>query len=411
MAGWGWLWYCVGMEQLDGLFTRETLLERGRRLAGALGVRHGGFDTALIAGRITQYWLTGTMQDALAVLLPDGCVHLFVRKSYDRARLESPLDTVHPITGYRDLAGLVPASLGRTCIETEIMPLAMLERIKKYHTITEILPMDRDIAAVRAVKEPGELALIRESARRHNTLLTDIVPGLMHEGISEADLAAETYAAMVKLGHQGVSRFSMFQLELVAGQIGFGENSLYPTNFDGPGGMRGIHPGAPVLGSRERTLAKGDLVFVDVGFGYNGYHSDKTQVYSFGSPCDSLAAQTHRACREVMKKASGLLAPGVSAASVYNEALAGLSPLLSKHFMGYGTGAVKFLGHGLGLQIDEQPVITAANETVLAPGMVIALEPKCGIEGMGMVGVEETWEITADGAVCLTGGDTDILTV
>lgn len=399
------------MESSDGIFSLDVFAQRAQRLAGALGGRHGGFDTALITGRVNQYWLTGTMQDALCALLPDGTVHLFVRKSYERAREESPLPNIHPITGYRDLAAVLPANLGRTCLETEIIPLAMLERIKKYHTMPELLPLDRDISALRAVKESGELALIRESGKRHNTLLTQAVPALLREGMTEAELTAQIYSAMVELGHHGVSRFSMFQMELVVGQVGFGTNSLYPTNFDGPGGMRGLHPAVPILGSRERTLKKGDLVFVDVGFGYLGYHSDKTQVYSFGAPVDLHAAQVHGACREVMKKAVERLCPGVRASTVYNEARSSLSPLLSSHFMGFGSGAVKFLGHGVGLEIDEQPVIMAVNETPLEQGMVIALEPKCGVEGIGMVGVEETWEITADGAVCLTGGDADIMMV
>ncbi len=93
---------------------------------------------------------------------------------------------------------------------------------------------------------------------------------------------AELYAAQVKHGHQGVGRFSMFQIEMGVGQIGFGESSIYPTNFDGPGGAYGMCPAVPFIGSRERKLKKGDLVFIDIAYGINGYHSDKTQVYVFG---------------------------------------------------------------------------------------------------------------------------------
>lgn len=400
-----------GMDTRDGIFSLDVFVKRARKLADTLNSRFTGFDTAFITSRVNQYWLTGTMQDALCVLLPDGSVHLFVRKSYDRACKESPLPHIYPITSYRDLGLVLPANLGRTCIQTEVMPLAMLERIKKYHRVQDILAMDREISALRAIKESQELALIRESGWRHNTLLTEVVPTLLRDGISEAELTARIYASMVALGHHGVSRVSMFQIELVVGQVGFGTNSLYPTNFDGPGGMQGLHPAVPVLGSRERSLKKGDLVFVDVAFGYLGYHSDKTQVYSFGAPPDLHAAQVHGACRTVMKKAVERLCPGVRASTVYNEARSQLSPLLTSHFMGYGSGSVKFLGHGLGLEIDEQPVIMAVNETALEAGMVIALEPKCGVEGVGMVGVEETWEITPDGAVCLTGGDADIMVV
>ena len=76
----------------------------------------------------------------------------------------------------------------------------------------------------------------------------------------------------------------MFNVDIAVGQLGFGDNSIYPTSFDGPGGCLGIGPAAPVLGSRDRKLRKGDLVFVDIGFAVDGYHTDKTMVYMFGRP-------------------------------------------------------------------------------------------------------------------------------
>jgi Xaa-Pro aminopeptidase len=260
---------------------------------------------------------------------------------------------------------------------------------------------------MRAVKDAGEISLIEESGRLHRELLETTVPGLLREGMSEVDLVGDVYSAMLRAGHHGVSRFAMFQMEMVVGQLGFGEDSIYPTNFDGPGGMLGLHPSVPALGSRDRRLRKGDMVFVDVGHGVLGYHSDKTQVYSFGAEPTAIAKETHEACRAVLRKALGLLKPGVPACEVYEEAMSGLPPCLSRNFMGYGE-SVKFLGHGVGLHIDEAPVIMAGNKAPLREGMVVALEPKCGIEGVGMVGVEETYLIEATGPRCLTGGDQDI---
>jgi Xaa-Pro dipeptidase len=391
-----------------GLASRERLESRIAALARALAELPGGFDTALIAGRINQYYLTGTMQDGIFALRADGSYRFFVRKSYERAGMESPLDRIVRMAGYRDMLAELPEDLGRTYIDTEVMPLAMLERIRKYLKPGIVLSLDRVLSGMRAVKDPDEIALIEESGRRHNELMERVVPALLREGMSEAELAADVYAAMVKAGHHGLTRFSMFQMEMVAGQIGFGENSLYPTNFDGPGGMRGLHPAVPILGSRDRLLKRGDIVFADIGHGYLGYHSDKTQVYSFGAEPPAAAIEAHEACRGVLRKALGLIRPGASASAVYRDAVAGRPACLSRHFMGYGETGVKFLGHGIGLHIDEQPVITAANETALREGMVIALEPKCGVEGVGMVGVEESYVIEKTGPRCVTGGDKPI---
>ena len=399
------------MEQPTGLFSRKRFEERIARLARALSALPGGFDTALIVGRINQYYLTGTMQDGVFVLRSDGSHTLYVRKSYERAREESPLHNIIEMMSYRDMLSGLPEHLGVTYIDTEVMPLAMLERMRKYFHWSEILSLDRPMADLRAVKDSDELALLEEAGLRHQALLECTVPALLKEGMSEADLAADIYAAMVKGGHHGLTRFAMFQAEMVAGQISLGENSLYPTNFNGPDGARGLHPASPVLGSRDRFLGRGDLVFVDVGYGFLGYHSDKTQVYCFGADPPERAIEIHEACRAVLHKAAGLIRPGVTAAEVYDNALADRPAVLSKHFMGYGNSSVRFLGHGIGLQIDESPVITTTNKTPLEQGMVIALEPKCGVEGVGLVGVEESYAIGPDGPRCLTGGDKPIIRV
>ncbi len=399
------------MKGLTGRASKERLENRIERLTKTLSGLPGGFDTALIVGRINQYYLTGTMQDGVLALRSDGSYRFYVRKSHERAVMESPLDCIVKMASYRDMLSGLPEDLGRTYIDTEVMPLSMLERIRKHLKPREVVSLDRFFLGIRAVKDNDEIALIEESGRRHRDLMERVIPSLLREGMSEAELAAEVYAAMVKAGHHGMTRFSMFQMEIVVGQIGFGENSLYPTNFDGPGGMRGIHPAAPVLGSHERLLKRGDIVFADVGYGFRGYHSDKTQVYCFGAEPPARAIEIHEACRGVLKKAIGIIKPGTLASEVYKGALADLPPCLSKHFMGYGDSGVKFLGHGIGLQIDEQPVIMAANETPLLEGMVIALEPKCGVEGLGMVGVEESYVIEGSGPRCVTGGDNSIMRI
>jgi Xaa-Pro dipeptidase len=398
------------MSTYEGLSAKATLEKRIALLVRALSGAEGGFDTALVVGRVNQYYLTGTMQNGVLALRGDGSYRFFVRKSFERARAESPLEGIVRMDGYRDMLSELPSDLGRTYIETEVMPLAMLERIRKYLKPSEILPLDQVLLAQRAVKDPDEVSLIEESGRLHGKLLETTVPSLLREGMSEVDLAAEMYSAMLKAGHHGLSRFSMFQMEMVIGQVGFGEDSLYPTNFDGPGGMLGMHPAVPILGSRERRLRKGDIVFADVGHGVLGYHSDKTQVYCFGAKPPAAAVQAHEACRAVLKKALGLLKPGVTAGEVYDQAMSDLPDCLSRNFMGYKE-SVKFLGHGVGLHIDEAPIIMSNNKAPLLENMVIALEPKCGIEGVGMVGVEETYLVTASGPKCLTGGDRGIVVV
>jgi Xaa-Pro aminopeptidase len=376
---------------------KQEILNRIESLYNALNA-HGDWGAAFIVDKVNQYYFTGTMQDGVFILKRDGGYAYCVRNSYERAKAESPLENIYPMTSYKNAAEIIGGDVNIALIESEVMPLAMLERLKKYFKIAEVKPLDRFILNIRAVKSPYELSCMEESGRQHKILLEEVVPALLKEGMSETDLTAEMYSEMIKLGYHGVSRFSMFQTECVIGQLGFGENSLYPTNFDGPGGMKGMCAAVPIIGDRERVLNKGDLVFVDVGYGVNGYHTDRTQVYFYGANPPDEVVKAHRECMRVQKEIAAKLKPGAVPSEIYSKA-------------GFINRNVRFLGHGVGLYIDEYPVITSGFDAPLKENMTIAIEPKKGIDGVGVVGVEDTYVVTKNGGKCLTGGERDIFSV
>ncbi|MDR0980646.1 MAG: Xaa-Pro peptidase family protein [Methanocalculaceae archaeon] len=378
-------------------------------LFSALDTSDASWDTALVFGRVNLYYLTGTIQDGVLVLRRDGDVQFFVRRSFERAREESPLDAVYPMKSYRDMQDFLPADLGRTFIETDQVPVAMLDRLQKYFRLDAVLALDPVMLNIRAVKSPYELAFQKKAGRDHDVLLMEVVPEILREGMSEAQLFGELYRAMMDMNHQGVVRFAGFETEMQIGQAGFGTTTLVPTCFDGPGGMMGASAAIPSVGGRDRILAKGDMVFVDIGYGYCGYHTDKTQVYSFGGKLPEHALSLHEECIEVQKKAADLLAEGNIPSEIYADVLAGLSPVLAENFMGYGSRRVSFLGHGIGLVVNEWPVIARGFDSPLVENMVIALEPKAGVTGVGTVGVEDTYVVGRSGGECITGGGRPVL--
>ena len=175
--------------------------------------------------------------------------------------------------------------------------------------------------------------------------------------------------------------------------------------------MLGASAIVPSVGSRDRLLAKGDLVFVDIGYGYNGYHTDKTQVYSFQGKLPDHALKLHEECIAVQRKAASLLAAGNIPSEIYAEILNSISPELSENFMGYKSRRVSFLGHGIGLVVNEWPVIALGFDSSLTENMVIALEPKAGVAGVGTVGVEDTYVVGRSGGECITGGGRSVLEI
>ncbi len=371
------------------------------------------WELAAFFGRVNQYYFTGTMQDGMLLIPRDDEAVFCVRRSFERAGDESFFPNIRPIKGFRDAVPAVPAAAARQVIhlEIELVPLALAQRFRKHFSCKEVASLDAQIARVRAVKSPYELAIMERCGAMHRRMMEENVPALLREGVNEAEFACDLYSLLVREGHQGAVRFGMFNVDIAVAQLGFGENSLYPTSFDGPGGCVGVCPAAPVLGSRDRKLRKGDLVFLDAGCAMDGYATDKTMVYMFGRALPDEVMALHRRCVEIERRLASMLKPGAIPSEIYTRTMSSLDPEFLKNFMGFGARRANFLGHGVGLQIDEPPVLAEGFDEPLAEGMVLALEPKKGVPRVGMVGSENTYLVTPDGGRSLTGNHPGLILV
>lgn len=381
----------------------NELETRMDRLRAKMNVSNPDWEIVVIFSKVNLYYFTGTMQDGMLLIPRDDEAVLWVRRSYERALEESLFPLIKPMVSFKDAAAAFGNFPSTVHMETEVVPLALYQRFQKYFPFTDVRSADRQIAAVRAVKSTYELSLMEQCGNIHRRVLEDRIPQIIEEGISEAELAAKLFSIMIEEGHHGVARFGMFETEMLLGNICFGENSIYPTYFDGPGGNYGLSPAVPLMGSRERKLKKGDLVFIDIGCGVDGYHTDKTMTYMFGRPLPDEVIAEHYKCVNIQNEIAGMLKPGAIPAEIYNTIMSKLDIEFQRNFMGFGNRKVKFLGHGVGLLIDELPVIAEGFSEPLEEGMTFALEPKKGIENIGMVGIENTFIVTPEGGRCITG--------
>nr|WP_319401952.1 Xaa-Pro peptidase family protein [uncultured Carboxylicivirga sp.] len=366
---------------------------------------------AMIFSKVNLLYFTGSMSEGVLIVERDNGAIYWVRRSYERAIEESAFEDIRPMGSYRDAAQLYEKKPSVVYLESEFVPLAMFKRIQKHFLFESFKGLDFQVSMTRAVKSAWELNFMEQAGKIHQRVLEDKVPALLREGMTEADLAAELYEVMVKEGHQGTARFAMHDTEIVVAQLGFGTSSLVPTNFDGPGGNRGLNAAMPSLGSRQRKLKKGDLVFVDMGVGVNGYHSDKTVTYMFGQSLSDEVISIHKQCVDIQNKVASMLKPGNSGEMIYESIMDSLSSEFQTNFMGFGNRQVKFLGHGIGLTVDELPVLAKGFDMPFEENMVFAVEPKKGIEGVGMVGIENTFVVTPDGGRCITGTNPGLILV
>jgi Xaa-Pro dipeptidase len=386
------------------------LTDRMNRFRARMDRARPGWEIAAIVGKIPLYYFTGTMQDALLLIPRNGEAVFWVRQSFERAQDESLFPDIRGMKSYRDVAAGMGPLPKAVYLETDLMPVAQLQRMQKHLPFTEVNAVDGQVSAVRAKKSLYELSLMERAGKIHRHVLEDCVPGMLEEGIDEVTFGCELYSLMVKEGHQGIIRFGMFN-EMLLGQIGFGTSSIRPICVDTPGGISGLHPSVPLMGSRDVRLHAGNLVVIDIGCGYNGYQTDKTLSYMFGRPIPDSAIREHWRCVAIQDEMASQLKPGAIPSEIYRNTVSDLEPEFLTNFMGFGDRRVKFLGHGIGLWIDETPVIAEGFEEPLEEGMVLALEPKKGIPDVGLVGIENTFVVTPQGGRSITGKSRGLLEV
>ncbi len=363
-----------------------------------------------IFSKINQFYFTGTMQNGVLIIPRDSEAIFFVRKSYHRALEESEFPSIIPIKSFREVAGKINTDSNVVYVEKESLPLAHFERFNKHFGFRDTASLDIALLKTRALKSDFEVDLIKKAGEIHYEAMEKKAPALLSEGVSEAEFGSELLREMIRLGHHGITRLGTYNAELYLGNISFGDSGNYYNSFDGPAGLRGFSPAVPLLGSFEKKLQKNSVALADTGCCYCGYYTDKTTIYSLGKIPD-IAYDYHKKCVEIQNKTAELMKPGETVSSVYEKVTKMIDDDFNKDFMGFGPNKVKFLGHGIGLVIDEYPAIAKGFDEEIRENMVFAIEPKKGIEDFGMVGIENTFLITDKGGVSLTGDKDEIIKV
>lgn len=370
----------------------------------------------LISNRINIYYCTGTFANGYLWLPREGEPILFVRKALERARLESPSLTSKDFRSFSTLSqyfteyGHTPAVIA---LEFGNMPYDIVLRLKEKLADTSLVPGDMVLTRARACKSEWELRKMRQAGKIHEQAMLDYLPGAITPGMSEHEIGIKLYTFFLNNGYGGPTRMGGFAQELFIGNVTAGMNGDFPNSFNGPQGNLGIHPATPYGGSKS-PWERNTLLTIDAGYTFQGYNTDKTTVYFGGKSKDipPMVQEAHDCCLAIEMAIARALRPGAIPSKLYEEALAlAENAGQSAGFMGLGTNKVPFLGHGIGLVVDEWPVLAKRFDLPIETGMTLAIEPKITVPGYGMVGTENTYEVTPDGGVSLTGAPSQLLCI
>ncbi|ACF43268.1 M24 family metallopeptidase [Pelodictyon phaeoclathratiforme] len=386
------------------MLTKTESQERVFRLQVML--RSKDIHAALFIMPIDVYYFAGTRQNAILWIPAEGEPLLLVRKSLSRAMDESPIAAIRPFPSSKEFASVFSEDLSTIGMTFDAIPVQQhlfYSRALPGRTFVDISMMLREL---RSVKSPFELEQLRLSAGKLASVFAE-VPQFLKAGMRELDLSAEMEYRLRKAGHEGYVRMRAFNQELFFG-LAVSSGGLNGGFFDGPVTGKGLSSASP-HGASCDEIRVNQPILLDFGGVFNGYISDMTRMFVIGT----LDAELQRAF-DVAIEIQELVRRGMKPGAICEELFFAAAAMAEKAglgscFMGMPGEQAKFVGHGVGLELDELPVLAKGFTMPLQAGQVIAVEPKFVIPGKGVIGIENTFAVTDDGGLRLSDLPDDIV--
>ena len=364
-----------------------------------------GLDAVIIVQNADLFYFTGTIQSGCLYVPVAGDPIYMVRRDAGRARSESSLVEICPFSSMREIPGIlagyslpVPKRIG---MEFDVLPVSFFERYRTVFPAALIQDATPLIRRVRMKKSSFEVEIMRDAARQVDTVYRHACT-TVREGMTDLELAAELEYVARREGHLGHIRMRVFNGEMIFGHTFSGADGALPAYTDTPLGGAGLHPSFG-QGCGRKTIKACEPIVVDFAGSCDGYLVDQTRIFAVGSLPEKLLAghEDMLAVQECMKQ---LAVPGAVWGDIYDACLAlAVERGHADNFMGYRGSQVSFIGHGVGIEIDEYPFLARGfSDMRLEAGMVFAFEPKLVFPELGAVGIENTFYLSENGLEQLT---------
>jgi len=365
----------------------------------------GEMDGALLFHAVDVCYFSGTAQDGLVYIPRDGEPVVMMKRSFDRAVQESPLE-VRPLRNMRNLkSDLGISSKARVGLEMDVLPCSFYFRIAKSLEDARFVDVAETIKHIRSVKSDFELRLIKEAARILEIGFSS-VPDFLEEGMKEVDLICRMESVMRSIGHQGSLRFRRFNSIVPLGHVMTGAEAAFPSFLASPSGGRGTSLLFP-QGAGFARIKRNEPIFVDSVGIYNGYIADATRIFSLGK-LDLDLEDAYQAACQIEEAVARELVAGKTGKELFELSESEGARLGYLDYLGGPNGSkCGFVGHGVGLELDEYPVIGPLNHPIKS-NMTVAIEPKIIYPDRGVMGIEDTFLTTPNGAESITHIPRDI---
>ncbi|MDD2540682.1 MAG: Xaa-Pro peptidase family protein [Desulfuromonadaceae bacterium] len=382
------------------MLTHTEAMQRVTAMQAKLKAKE--IDGALIIFPIDVYYFSGTRQNATLWIPTNGEPLLMVRKSLSRAMVESALTDIRPFPSSKEFSSLLGDNVQKIGFTFDVAPVPQLNYYTKLLPGREFVDISSANREVRSVKSAFELEQLRISGAGLISVFKQ-VRQFLKAGMRELDLAAEFEHRLRTAGSEGYVRMRAFNQELFMG-LAVSAGAATHGFFDGAVTWCGLSPASP-QGASTQLIGRDEPVLLDYTGVFNGYITDMTRIFVIGT----LEPELQRAfdlSLEIQKYLQNSLKPGAICEELFLQAV----EIADKggfgdYFMGMPGEQARFVGHGVGLELDEFPVLAQGFKMPLQLGQTIAIEPKFVFPGKGVIGIENTFAVTNAGGEKITDID------
>ena len=374
-------------------------------------LRREKVESCLILQNVDLFYFSGTVQRSYLFIPGEGDPSLMVQKDFDRARKESPLKNIIPIERPKAISSILKkeGGLKRIGLECDVLPVNQLRQLEKMFPHSEFVDISKAIKQVRMIKSPYEIDQLRCSARILDEVF-EYAKKVLKPGMTEIEAESHLIELGRVRGHQGLTRMRAWNQDMVNACVLSGNSGSVLTHLDvsviGPG----ISPAFP-QGSSFNPIGRDVPIQIDFSIAYNGYITDGARTYVAGTLPQKLR-EAYGVGLEIRDEMEKMAKPGVPCSQLYRLS----SQLVKKrglqdHFIGTRKNQAPFVGHGIGLEIDELPLLAMGFFQPLEIGMVFAFEPKFIFPDIGAIALEDDYVVTEKGVEKLTHADDRIIAI
>jgi Xaa-Pro aminopeptidase len=367
----------------------------------------------LVVEKMNYYYLSGTAQDGLLFVPLEGKPLLMIKRELERAKVESPLKQIVALKSNKEIPLLIqthidkiPKILG---LELDVLPA------KDYFKHQEFFPNARFVDAspilrdTRKIKSSFEIDLMRKAGEIGKKVYQQ-AKKILKKGMTEIEFGGLLEAIAKKYGHEGLLRVRSLNYEAYTWHVLSGVTGGIVSQSDSPMGGLGLSPAFPVGASLKKMRAH-EPILVDFGTCFHGYQADETRMFSIGKMKQKFI-DAYKACQEIHDAVLEDTRPGADCEAIFLKTLRLADKLGYKNsYLGPPGLQTRFIGHGIGLELNELPFMAQGQSYPLEEGMTFAVEPKIVFPGEGSVGLENTVVVTKKGYEILTPVEQEIFQV